>query len=111
MLNRKTSRREMLKTSAQVAGLAAATPAISWALSQQGEAANPATAQRQFIESVLKKHAARSKTTTSEEIAEFAVRFTEVNGVVDYKKMFGTLSGEYRLTRLFVRSVRHGVKV
>lgn len=110
MLNKKTSRRALLKSSAQVAGLAAATPTLGWALGQPDET-SPETAQKRFIEAVLKKHASKSRTATVEEIREFAERFTEVNGVVDYKGMFSTISGEYRLTRLFVRSVRHGVKV
>ena len=109
MLNKKTSRRALLKSSAQIAGLAATVPVVGWTLGEQLEA-TPETAQKQFIEAVLKKHASKSQTATLEEIREFAERFTEVNGVVNYKGMFSTISGEYRLARLFVRSVRHGVK-
>ncbi len=113
MLNKKTSRREVLKAGGKIAGVAAAVPAATWALgkSDSSSGGTPETAQIRFIESVLAKHAAKSKTVTRKEITEFATRFTEVNGVVDYQKQFSTLSGEYRLARLFVRSVRHGVQV
>lgn len=113
MLNKKTSRRSLLKASGQVAGLTIAAPGIGWALSRGTDKAerpsDEEAAQCRFIEAVLKKHTANSSTTSVEEIREFAERFTQTNGVIDYQREFATISGEYRLTRLFVRSVRQGV--
>lgn len=108
MLNKQISRRTVLKASSTLAGAAALAAAGAWKLSD-GTPGTPGArkvAQISFIESVLKKHSAGSKTVTEAEIQAFAARYTEVNGVVDYKRLFTGIGGEYRLTRIFVRSVR-----
>lgn len=108
MLNKKISRRMVLKASSTLAGAAALAAAGAWRLNDGTQSTLDARkfAQISFIESVLKKHSASSKTVTEAEIQVFAARYTQVNGVVDYKRLFTGIGGEYRLTRIFVRSVR-----
>lgn len=115
MLNKKISRRSLIKTSTTgLMGLAAAGSALSMGLDKsdlfESVDKNATSTQKQdqirFIQATLIKRAANSKTVTPEEIEAFAVRFTEVHGVLDYRSLFSNLDGEYRLSKIFVRSLR-----
>jgi len=111
MLKSNTSRRDMLKVSAALAGAASVMPSSLTAGTNASNSANLAPsvaveAQNRFIQQLLIKHAAGSKTTRPEDIEAFAKRFTEINGVIDYQAEFSTIDGEYRITRAFVKSLR-----
>ncbi len=100
-MNKKSiSRRGFIKGSAGIAGLIAA-PAV---LKITGESREGNDAQISYIESVLLKQIKSSKKLQKKHVQDFARRFTEEYGQVDYKKLYSGLAGEYRLTRLFVRS-------
>lgn len=113
-----TSRRRLLKNSAIVAGVATITPAISFATGdtskaeQMGEAqglksgAKVSADQHQHIVSVLNKYTAKSKRVTAEHIDRFATGFIEMNGDIDYKETFKRLDGEYKLVKLFMKSMK-----
>jgi len=112
-----TSRRSLLKNSAMVAGVATITPAISFAKSDAGKAAhagagqslkagtNVRADQHQHIVSVLNKYAAKSKRVSAEHIDRFATGFIEMNGDINYKETFKRLDGEYKLVKLFIKSL------
>lgn len=101
-----TSRRNFLKGSAGAMGIAVVPMVVGHgdALSPQWTAEE--RAQSAYLEAVLQKHAGRSRKLGMAKIRLFAQRFTETYGVVDYKSLFGGVAGEYRLTRLFVRSTK-----
>jgi len=106
------SRRKLLKTTATVAGLAAISPAISLAKGKAAEVGAVSTAQvssrsdqHRYIASVLNKYAAKSKRVKPEHIDRFAKGFIEMNGDIDYKQTFNKLDGEYKLVKLFMKSM------
>ena len=111
-----TARRALLKNTATVAGLATISPAISFASSQPSNktlvektkaelASDYQQEQHQHIVSVLNKYAAKSKRVTAEHIDRFATGFTKMNGDLNYKETFKNLDGEYRLVKLFIKSL------
>jgi len=111
-----TSRRSLLKNSAIVAGVATITPAVSFAGTKAGEdilidksAARVKLDQHQYIVSVLNKYAAKSKRVTAVHIDRFAKGFIEMNGDIDYKQTFNKLDGEYKLVKLFMKSLNASV--
>ncbi len=106
------SRRKLLKNTATVAGVAAVVPAVSFASKNvTSEAVLPKSfediqAERErFVAEVLHKYASKSKRIKPEYIDGFAKGFVELNGDIDYKQSFKGLSGEFRLVKLFIRSV------
>ena len=107
-----TSRRSLLKNSAMVAGVATITPAISLTGSKGGDeilidksSTQVKSDQQQYIASVLNKYAAKSKRVTAEHIDRFATGFIKMNGDLNYKETFKNLDGEYRLVKLFMKSL------
>ncbi|GEM_PF-1368752 len=107
-----TSRRKLLKGTATVAGIAAIAPAISFANGASSEDMNVVKSAEEirseyhrYITSVLKKYAAKSKRIKPEYIDGFAKGFIELNGDINYEQTFKGLTGEYRLVKLFIRSV------
>jgi hypothetical protein len=107
-----TSRRKLLKTTATVAGLVTISPAISFANGKPGEdtqvgnkVAHTQSDQHQHIVSVLNKYAARSKRVTPRHIDRFATGFIEMNGDINYRETFKNLDGEYKLVKLFMKSL------
>jgi len=100
-MNKKSiSRRRFIKGSAGVAGLVMA-PAV---LKINGASGADLNAQIAYIEEVLLRQTKTSKKLHKEHVQIFARRFTEEYGQVDFRGMYSGLAGEYRLTRLFVRS-------
>jgi hypothetical protein len=106
------SRRKLLKTTAMVAGVATISPAITLASGKTGEttlidksSAQVISDHHQHIMSVLNKYAAKSARVTAEHIDRFATGFIEMNGDIDYKETFKNLDGEYRLVKLFIKSL------
>ena len=116
-----TSRRRLLKNSAIVAGVATITPAISLAKGDANVAGQMSEAQgvksgskvnsdqHQHIVSVLNKYTAKSKRVTAEHIDRFATGFIQMNGDIDYKETFKRLDGEYKLVKLFMKSMKASV--
>lgn len=107
-----TSRRSLLKNSAKVAGIAAIAPAVSFAGTKLGGDLSPTSSQaelrdpqEQYIIDVLQKYAAKSKRIKTEHIEGFAKGFVELNAGTDVSRQFDGLTGEYRLVKLFIRSV------
>lgn len=98
-----TSRRALLKASAGLGAIVAVPMALTGAEIDTNDPAS--RAQKAFIEAVLHKHTGRSQAVRRQQVQLFARRFTEEYGVVDYKQMYGGIIGEYRLTRLFARSI------
>ncbi len=71
------------------------------------DADDPALREQQaFIRSVLHKQVSRSGTIRRHHVNAFARGFNKTYGLVEYRDIFGGLVGEYRLTRLFVRSLQ-----
>jgi len=103
MFNTNTSRRALLKASAGLGAIVAVPMTMSGADVSTDDPAS--RAQKAFIEAVLQKHTGRSRAVRPQQVTLFARRFTEEYGVVDYKRMYGGIVGEYRLTRLFARSI------
>lgn len=104
MLNKMTTRRDMLKVSAGITG-AAVIPAtiLSW---DALDAADPRiAAQAAHFRKVLHKHTQGSQAIHRKHVNAFIKRFCERYGLVDYQANYTGLHGEYRLTRLFARSV------
>lgn len=103
------SRRRFLYGSAGAAGLLVMPHAAgSWAPANASDSPEE-YAQKAYIEAVLVKHTGCSRRLNKRQVRTFADRFTQVYGVVDYRGMYGGIAGEYRLTRLFVRSAKLAV--
>lgn len=99
----KTSRRAFLQATA---GLGAVVSVHLLMADCVPEFHDPASrAQVAYIEAVVHKHLGRSSQVHGASIRLFARRFTQQYGVVDYKAMYGGIVGEYRLSRLFARSL------
>lgn len=108
----KTTRRQLLKTTATVAGIATIFPAMSLARGKEnkGTLSEHSISQiksknHQYIVSVLNKHAAGSKRVTPLHIDRFATGFIEMNEGIDYQKTFSGIDGEYRLVKVFIKSM------
>ena len=107
------SRRTMLKKTVAVAGVAAVAPAVSFASSSNKKddaeldnSPQGVQARREkFVSKILRKYASKSKRIKPEYIDGFAKGFVELNGDIDYEQSFHGLKGEYRLVKLFIRSV------
>lgn len=106
------TRRKLLKKTASVAGVAAVAPAITFAgTNAKSEAEIPKSAEdiqvahERFVAKVLNKYASKSKRIKPEYIDGFAKGFVKLNGDIDYRETFKGLGGEYRLVKLFIRSV------
>ena len=116
-----TSRRSLIKNSAMIAGVATITPAISFAKGDANKAGQLGAGQNlkagsvvkadqhRYIVSVLNKYAAKSKRVTAGHIDRFAKGFIEMNGDIDYKQTFNKLDGEYKLVKLFMKSLNASV--
>jgi len=107
-----TQRRALLKNTATVAGLATITPAISFAGGATSKSvlidkskAEIESDQHRYIVSVLNKYAAKSTRVTAQHIDRFATGFIEMNGDINYKQTFSRLDGEYKLVKLFMKSL------
>ncbi len=101
--NTQTSRRALLKATAGLGAIVAVPMTLHGA---DVDTDDPASrAQKAFIEAVLHKHTGRSRAVQRQQVTLFARRFTEEYGVVDYRQMYSGIVGEYRLTRLFARSL------
>ncbi|MFT7403217.1 hypothetical protein [Zhongshania sp.] len=107
MNNKMISRRRFIVGSTGAASLML-IPTISFLKGNSGDTSG-AYAQRVYIETVLLKHTKKSKKLHQKHVQVFAKRFTDQYGEVDYKTMYSGLAGEYRLTRLFVRSAHLSV--
>jgi hypothetical protein len=104
MLNKMATRRDVLKASAVIAGAALVPTALL--SSRSMPTADPqARGQIAFIKAVLQKHTRGSQLINRKHVNDFATAFTEKYGVVDYKGHYSGLHGEYKLTRLFARSI------
>ena len=99
-----SSRRDFLKGSAAAAGILV-VPMVATAKTRPTDSVDE-RAQKAYLEAVLQKHTGRSRKLNQTQVRHFAQRFTEEYGVVDYKALYSGIAGEYRLTRLFVRSTR-----
>lgn len=106
------SRRKLLKTTATVAGIVAIAPAVSFASNGSKldskslkSSEQVRSDQHRYITSVLEKYASKSKRIKPEYIEGFAEGFIKLNGDINYKQAFKGLTGEYRLVKLFIRSV------
>ena len=99
----KTTRRAFLQATASLGAIVSVPMAFS---DPEPVLSNPEQrAQAAYIEAVVHKNLGRAREVPSQKIRLFALRFTEHYGVVDYKKMYGGIVGEYRLSRLFARSL------
>jgi hypothetical protein len=107
MLNRKTSRRDFLKSTAILPGGAAIVSTSSWAICASSE--DQKAAQIQHIELILAKYCIRAKTVGTKDYIAFAERFTEINGLVNYRSEFANIDGEAKLVKQFIQSKRPGV--
>ena len=101
-----TSRRGFLQGAAGVGGVMVVPLSMAKPLRSEAFDSPAERAQIAFIEAVLHKHTGRSRKLKNAQVRLFAQRFTEEYGVVDYKSLYHGIAGEYRLTRLFVRSTR-----
>lgn len=107
------SRRQLIKNTSLMAGLAVVTPAVSFATSNNDEEdSGPAPSAEElrgqherFVAKVINKYASKSRRIRPEFIDGFAKGFVELNGSIDYENTFKGLTGEYRLVKLFIRSV------
>lgn len=99
----KTSRRAFLQATAGLGAVVSVPLALTEPLPDFDDPA--ARAQVAYIEAVVHKHLGRSRQVQTRSIRVFAHRFTQHYGVVDYKTMYGGIVGEYRLSRLFARSL------
>ena len=100
--NLKTNRRSFLQGSMAAAGWIA-LPVSAKAIPAEEESVD-VRAQNAYIESVLFKHTGASRQLNKDKIRVFAQRFTQTYGLVDYRRMYSGTVGEYKLTRLYVRS-------
>lgn len=103
-------RRRFLRNSAAIAGAAAVVPSIAIAKKnkvsvQLEEPRAGYDAQQQFIKDVLSKYAAKSKRVDQAHIDAFARGFVEQNGDQNYQELFKGLHGEYKLVKLFMKSM------
>lgn len=98
-----TSRRAFLKVSGGTVG-ALAVPAAFAMPRGHGDAAELGR-QASFLRSVLHKQVNHSDTIRRKHVDKFVAQFGETYGLVDYRGLYSGLVGEYRLTRLFVRSL------
>ncbi len=106
-----TSRRNFLKGSAGAAGILV-VPMVAAKGHEPGLTNSvEERAQKAYLEAVLHKHTGRSRKLNARQVRVFAQRFTEEYGVVDYKALYSSIAGEYRLTRLFVRSTKLAANV
>ena len=110
MLNKMATRRDVLKTSAIIAGATLVpTALVNWSSANSISSLNLVDPQVRgqvvFIKAVLQKHSRGSVVVNRKHVNEFATRFTEQYGVVDYKRFYSGPHGEYKLTRLFARSI------
>lgn len=111
MLNKKTTRRELIRATAAVAGAASAAPALSLGMEVGADENLPLAEawkldQKRYIAHKLRRITHRSGTVTQADIDDFAVQFTEANGLLDYRKCFSRIDGDYQLARLFIQSTR-----
>ena len=98
----KTSRRGFLQGSVGAAGLIALPLGATVSVTENESA--EVRAQNAYIEAVLFKHTGASRQINKDKIRVFAQRFTQTYGLVDYRRMYSGMVGEYQLTRLYVRS-------
>lgn len=103
MLNITISRRHFMSASASVAGLAALGTGIGVGMSMRNNAS--ADGQKRYMTAILDRYTVQSARVKLEYIDLFVSRFAEVYGVVDYQDMFAGPVGEYRLIKLFLKSV------
>lgn len=106
-------RRQFIENTSLMAGLAVVTPAVSFSARSNCVAASESTLSAEemrsqherFVAKVLNKYASKSRRIRSEYIDGFAKGFVELNGSIDYENTFEGLTGEYRLVKIFIRSV------
>lgn len=103
MKDTQTTRRQFLKVSTGTVGVLASPVSMAWA--KQHRDASELDAQSVFIKRVLNKNVRRSNRIHRKHVAAFAEKFGETYGVVAYRELYSGLVGEYRLTRMFVRSL------
>lgn len=104
------NRRRFLRNSAAIAGAAAVVPSIAMAKKNKAstQLEKPSLgyeAQQQFIKDVLSKYAAKSKRVDQTHIDAFARGFVEQNGDQNYQQIFKGVHGEYKLVKLFMKSM------
>ncbi len=99
----RSTRRAFLKGSTGALG-ALAMP-VSIAAPARDAEDEQIKAQKAFLKSVLHKHVKRSNHIQRKHVDAFTQRLCEQHGLVDYRQQYSGLVGEYRLTRLFVRSL------
>lgn len=100
-----TSRRAFLKGSTGTVGALAMPFALAMPATVSVPDDDRIRAQKAFIKAVLHKHVQGSDRIRRQHVEAFAQRFGEIHGLIDYHQHCGGLVGEYRLTRLFVRSL------
>lgn len=103
MQDKTISRRSFMTASASITGLAALGAGLP--LGAKLLSSDETKAQKRFMTKVLDRSTAQSKRSSPEYIDLFVDRFAEVYGVVDYKEVFSGPFGEFRLTKLFLKSV------
>lgn len=103
MQDKTISRRSFMTASASITGLAALGAGLPLGAKLLSD--NDAKAQRRFMTEILDRSTAQAKRSKPEYIDLFVSRFEEVYGVVDYKEMFSGPFGEYRLSKLYIKSV------
>ena len=105
-------RRRFLRNSAAVAGAAVVAPTVAMGKQNKVKRQTPENlsahdAQQQFIKDVLNKYAAKSKRVDQAHIEAFSRGFVEQNGEQDYQQIFKGVHGEYKLVKLFMKSMNH----
>ena len=103
-------RRRFLRNSAVAAGAAVVIPTVAMGKQnktplQAQENLSAYDAQQQFIKDVLSKYAAKSKRVDQAHIDAFARGFVEQNGDQNYQQIFKGVHGEYKLVKLFMKSM------
>lgn len=103
-------RRRFIFNSAAVAGAAVIVPTVGVAKQAQQDRQQLSTlssydGQYRHIVDVLNKYAAKSKRVDSAHIDAFARGFIDQNGDIDCKKTFDGVHGEYKLVKLFMKSM------
>lgn len=103
MLEKTISRRSFITASASIAGLGALSSGLGMGLGLLDS--SKIDEQQKFMSQVLTRYTGHSDKIKPEYIELFTARFTEVYGAVDYQVLFGGPIGEFRLIKLFLRSV------
>jgi len=103
-------RRRFLRKSAVIAGATAVIPSIAMTKQNKTPKLPEKTrsnydVQHQHIVDALNKYAAKSKRVNQAHIDAFAKGFIEQNGMQNYKQIFDGVHGEYKLVKLFMKSM------